>query len=121
MTGTAELAAVDLSLVDHHVHGILTGELDLAAIEAGLTESTAPPPPGTSAFDSQLGFAVRRWCAPLLELEAFVPPDEYVRRRLELGSTEVVTRFLTAAAVDAWLVDTGYQSDAVTTPDELGR
>jgi hypothetical protein len=119
VSGTAELAAVDLSLVDHHVHGILTGELDVAAIEAGLMESTAPPPAGTSAFDTQLGFAVRRWCAPVLDLEVFVPPDEYVRRRLELGSTEVATRFLAAAAVDAWLVDTGYQSDAVTTPGEL--
>jgi predicted TIM-barrel fold metal-dependent hydrolase len=119
VTGTADLAAVDLSLVDHHVHGILTGELDVAAIEAGLMESTAPPPPGTSAWDTQLGFAVRRWCAPVLDLEALVPPGDYVRRRLELGSAEVATRFLSAAAVDAWLVDTGYQSDAVTTPAEL--
>jgi uncharacterized protein len=119
VTGPADLAAVDLSLVDHHVHGIVTGELDVATIEAGLMESTAPAPPGTSAWDAQLGFAVRRWCAPVLDLEAFVAPGEYVRRRLELGSVEVATRFLTAAAVDAWLVDTGYQSDAVTTPDEL--
>ena len=119
MTGTADIAVADLSLVDHHVHGILTGELDVAAIESGLMESTSPPPPGTSAFDTQLGFAVRRWCAPMLDLEALVPPDEYVRRRLQLGSAEVARRFLRAAAVDAWIVDTGYQSDAVTTPAEL--
>jgi predicted TIM-barrel fold metal-dependent hydrolase len=110
-----------LALVDHHVHGILTGELDGAAIESGLMESTEPPPPGTSGFDTQLGFAVRRWCAPVLDLEPLAPSRDYVRRRLELGSTEAARRFLTAAAADTWLVDTGYQSDAVTTPDELAR
>jgi predicted TIM-barrel fold metal-dependent hydrolase len=119
VTTTADIAATDLALVDHHVHGILTGELDAAAIASGLMESTSPPPPGTSAFDTQLGFAIRRWCAPVLDLEPLAPADDYVRRRLELGSTEAARRFLTAAAVDTWLVDTGYQGDAVTTPDEL--
>jgi uncharacterized protein len=118
---TVPVTATDIALVDHHVHGILAGELDAAAIESGLMESTAPPPPGTSGFDTQLGFAVRRWCAPVLDLEPLVPAEEYVRRRLELGSTEAARRFLTAAAADIWLVDTGYQSDAVTTPDELAR
>jgi predicted TIM-barrel fold metal-dependent hydrolase len=119
VTDTANVAVADLALIDHHVHGILTGELDAGAIESGLMESTAPPPPGTSAFDTQLGVAVRRWCSSLLDLEPLAPADDYVRRRLELGSTEVARRFLTAAAVNTWLVDTGYQSDAVTTPDEL--
>ena len=109
-----------LALVDHHVHGILAGELDEAAIHSGLMESTAPPPLGTSAFDTQLGFAVRRWCAPVLDLEPLAPADAYVRRRLELGSAEAARRFLTAAAA-TWIVDTGYQSDAVTAPDELAR
>jgi predicted TIM-barrel fold metal-dependent hydrolase len=108
-----------LALVDHHVHGILAGELDQAAIESGLMESSFLPPPGTSALDTQLGFGVRRWCAPVLDLEPLAPAEEYIRRRIELGSAEAARRFLTAAAADAWLVDTGYQSDAVTTPDEL--
>jgi hypothetical protein len=108
-----------LALVDHHVHGILAGELDQAAIESGLMESSFLPPPGTSALDTQLGFAVRRWCAPVLDLEPLAPAEEYIRRRIELGSAEAARRFLTAAAADAWLVDTGFQSDAVTTPDEL--
>jgi predicted TIM-barrel fold metal-dependent hydrolase len=111
--------APGLALIDHHVHGILAGELDAPGLESGLMESTAPPPPGTTAFDTQLGFAVRRWCAPVLDLDPLVPADEYVRRRLELGSTESARRFLTSAAADAWLVDTGYQSDALTTPAEL--
>jgi predicted TIM-barrel fold metal-dependent hydrolase len=121
MAQTVPDTATDVALVDHHVHGILSGELDATAIESGLMESTAPPPPGTSALDTQLGFAVRRWCAPVLDLEPLAPADDYVRRRLELGSTEAARRFLTGAAADTWLVDTGFQSDAVTTPDELAR
>ncbi len=108
-----------LPLVDHHVHGVLTAELDRPGIEALLTESNWPAPPGTTAFDSQLGFAIRRWCAPLLELDPLGPAEDYVRRRLELGSTEVSRRLLAAAGVGTWLVDTGYQSDAVTAPAEL--
>src|SRR5580704_5028871 len=111
--------AAGLLLIDHHVHGILSGELNAPDVESGLMESTAPAPPGTTAWDSQLGFTDRRWCAPVLDLDPLVPAHEYVRRRLELGSTESARRLLTAAAVDTWLVDTGYQSDALTTPDEL--
>jgi uncharacterized protein len=108
-------------LIDHHVHGVVTGELDHEGIEALLSESSAPPPQGTTAFDSQLGFAIRRWCGPLLDLEPLAPAADYVLRRMELGSLEVTRRMLTAARVDAWLVDTGYQSDAVTGPGELAQ
>jgi hypothetical protein len=110
---------VELVLIDHHVHGVMRAELDRGGIEALLTESTAPPPAGTTAFDSQLGFAIRRWCAPLLDLEAHAPADDYLRRRAELGSAEVARRLLGCAAVATWLVDTGYHGDAVTTPGEL--
>ena len=65
--------ALPLPLIDHHVHGAVTGALDGPGVEALLTEAAWPPPPGTSMFDSQLGFAVRRWCAPLLDLEPSVP------------------------------------------------
>jgi uncharacterized protein len=110
-----------LRLVDHHVHGVLTGELDEQAVEAGLSESSSATPPGTSVFDSQLGFSVRRWCAPVLDLDPLVPPADYLRRRLELGSSEVSRRLLTAAGVGTWLVDTGYQSDAVASPGQLSE
>jgi uncharacterized protein len=110
-----------LALVDHHVHGVVTAEPDRADIESMLTEAVVPGPPGTTAFDTQLGFAVRRWCAPLLDLEPLAPAGAYVRRRLELGNAETARRLLTAARVDAWLVDTGYQRDAVTTPPELAE
>lgn len=108
-----------LPLVDHHVHGVVHGDLDKGAIEALLTESSAPPGGGTTAFDSQLGFAVRRWCAPVLDLEPHATAEAYVRRRQELGAVAVARRLLAGAGVAAWLVDSGYQTDAVTTPGEL--
>ncbi|HTS95751.1 MAG TPA: amidohydrolase family protein [Streptosporangiaceae bacterium] len=110
-----------LPLIDHHCHGVVAGPLDGPAVEALLSESPAAPPPGASAFDSQLGFAVRRWCAPLLDLEPSVPPGRYLERRAELGPDEVSRRLLRAAGVEAWLVDTGYQSDQVLTPAQLAE
>jgi uncharacterized protein len=108
-----------LRLVDHHVHGVVTREVDQDGIEALLTESSSAAPPGTSVFDSQLGFAVRRWCAPVLDLDPLAPATDYIYRRLELGNTEASRRLLAAAGVGTWLVDTGYQSDAVSSPGEL--
>jgi predicted TIM-barrel fold metal-dependent hydrolase len=108
-----------LALVDHHVHGAAAGPLDGPGIEWMLTEAAAPAPPGTTMWDTPLGFAIRRWCAPLLDLEASVPAPQYVARRAELGPDEVNRRFLMAARVDAWLVDTGYLTDQVMTPGQL--
>jgi predicted TIM-barrel fold metal-dependent hydrolase len=100
---------------------VVTHALDGPGLEALLTEAPGPPPPGTSMFDSPLGFAVRRWCAPLLDLEASAPAGRYLERRAELGADEVNRRLLRAADVDAWLVDTGYQSDEVVTPQQLAQ
>jgi predicted TIM-barrel fold metal-dependent hydrolase len=115
MTGAAP------RLIDHHVHGVVTSDLDQPGVEALLTEALDPPAPGTSMFDSPLGFAVRRWCAPLLDLEPSAPAGEYASRRAELGTAEVNRRFLRAAEVDAWLVDTGYQADRILTPAQLAE
>jgi uncharacterized protein len=115
------MAAERLALIDHHCHGVVTHALDGPGLEALLTEAPGPPPPGTSMFDSPLGFAVRRWCAPVLDLEASAPAGRYLERRAELGADEVNRRLLRAADVDAWLVDTGYQSAEVVTPDELAQ
>ncbi|GIE98871.1 amidohydrolase family protein [Paractinoplanes rishiriensis] len=99
-----------MRLIDHHCHGAVTGPLDRAAFEALLTESDRPPPPGCSGFDSQLGFAVRRWCAPVLGLEAHCDPGDYLDRRAELGPDEVNRRLLRAAEVEVFLVDSGYRA-----------
>jgi predicted TIM-barrel fold metal-dependent hydrolase len=109
-----------VTLIDHHVHGVVTGDLDRAEFEALLSEGgAAAVPAGASMFDSQLGFAVRRWCASVLDLEPFAAADEYLTRRSELGAAEITRRFLRAAEVGLWLVDTGYRPGQVTTPDEL--
>jgi hypothetical protein len=106
-----------LSLVDHHVHGALRGAVDRPTFESMITEGPRPHSAGT-AFDSQVGFAIRRWCAPLLDLPAHAPPDEYWARRSELGQEEVNRRLLGAAGTATYLIETGYLGDAVLTPEE---
>ncbi|GJF23804.1 MULTISPECIES: amidohydrolase family protein [Streptomyces] len=109
------LAALDL--VDHHCHGAVVDDLDRAGFESLLTEGEAWP--GVSAFDSPVGLAVRRHCAPLLDLPRHASPDAYLARRSELGAAEVNRRFLRAAGADVFCVDTGYAPHRVTTPAGL--
>ncbi len=116
---TAELEP--LSLIDHHVHGVVTAELDRAGFEDLISEASGPPAAGTSSFDSQLGFTIRRWCAPVLGLEPSAPAEDYLRRRAELGAAEVNKRLLTASRVTRWLVDTGFRSEQITTPEQMVR
>jgi uncharacterized protein len=103
----------ELRLVDHHCHGVVPTDLDRAGFEAFISESFRPPPSGTSHFESPIGLAIRRWCAPVLGLEPFASPDDYVARRLELGADEVARRFLREAGLGALLIDTGFRSDEV--------
>jgi predicted TIM-barrel fold metal-dependent hydrolase len=110
-------AAVEaLPLVDHHVHGAATAPLDVAALAAGLTESSFPAAPGTTYLDSQLGFAVRRWCAPVLDLPPHTDAATYVARRSELGVEEITRRLLTASGIGYFLVETGYRADEILAP-----
>jgi uncharacterized protein len=115
------MTADRLALIDHHCHGAVAAALDRPGVEALLTEAPGPPPQGTSMFDSPLGFAVRRWCAPVLDLEPSVPADRYLQRRAELGPDEVNRRLLRAAGVQAWLLDTGYRAGQVLTPDQMAQ
>ncbi len=107
---------VDLPLIDHHCHGVVPSDLDLATFEALMSESYKPPPPGTSQFDKPLGLVVRRWCAPLLDLEPFCSGEDYVERRRALGAEEVNKRLLRACGLESLLVDTGHRSDDIATP-----
>ncbi|MFI6805136.1 amidohydrolase family protein [Streptomyces luteogriseus] len=108
-----------LRLVDHHCHGTVTADLGRDAFESLLTEGEAWP--GISPFDSPVGVAVRRHCAPLLDLPRHAPAGEYLARRAELGRREVQRRFLRAAGTDVFCVDTGYAPDALTTPREIAE
>jgi hypothetical protein len=108
-----------LRLVDHHVHGAAAADLDRVAFEDGLSESAWPAPEGTTWLDSQLGFAVRRWCAPVLDLPPHAEPHVYLERRRLLGAQEVNRRLLAASGVAWFLVETGYRADETLAPEDM--
>lgn len=116
--GVADWVAA-LPLIDHHVHGVVPGDVDRSSFEELITESDRGPAQGTTVFDSQLGFAVRRWCAPILDLEPFADPDDYLRRRGQLGAAEVNRRLLRAAGFEALLLDTGHLPELILAPDQM--
>jgi predicted TIM-barrel fold metal-dependent hydrolase len=108
MTGDGLLDGV--RLVDHHCHGVVGAALDRDRFELLTTESTWPAPAGCTALDSQLGFAIRRWCAPVIGLEPHASVGDYLAQRARLGVDEVNRRLLGAAGVATFLVDGGYQA-----------
>jgi predicted TIM-barrel fold metal-dependent hydrolase len=112
-----------LPLVDHHCHGVVRRELSAAEFGTLMSEGHGPDPADgglTSGFyDSQLGFALRRWCPPVLDLPAHATVADYLGRRAELGPDEVNRRFLRAAGLDALCVDTGYVPEPVLSPVEM--
>ncbi|WP_326831714.1 amidohydrolase family protein [Arthrobacter sp. BL-252-APC-1A] len=107
-------------LIDHHCHGVMARPLQRAEFEDLATESSWPGPAGTTFFDTQLGFAIRRWCAPVLGLEAHVSPEDYLARRAELGADAVNSLLLSAANLDTVLVETGYRGEEITSPEQTG-
>ena len=98
----------ELRLIDHHCHGVIRADVDRVEFEANISESSAPPPAGTTRFDTQVGFAIRGRCAPLLDLEPFASPEQYLARRNELGADEVNTRLLRAANLHTLGIETGH-------------
>ena len=106
-------AVGNIALVDHHAHPVLGSNLSRAIFEELITESDRAAPAGTSRFDSQLGIAVRRWCAPVLGLPPDTSPDEYLARRAELGPDEATRLLLRASGTACFLVDTGYVLDGM--------
>jgi uncharacterized protein len=112
-------APVELGpLIDHHCHGLILDDLDRASFEALMNEASAASPLGTTFFDSMLGLAIRRWCAPVLGLEAHASAEHYLVRRRELGGK--ATRQLVAeAGIETFLVDTGLNADQLCSPADL--
>ncbi|WP_281966269.1 amidohydrolase family protein [Serinicoccus marinus] len=110
----------DLPLVDHHCHGALEATLGRARFEDLITESDAPAPAGTTFFDTQLGFAIRRHCAPVLDLPPFAAPEDYLARRAELGP-EASRRLLRASGISDYVVETGHKADEILDPAQMGE
>ncbi|MFE3291248.1 amidohydrolase family protein [Rhodococcus sp. NPDC059234] len=108
-----------IGLVDHHCHGVLRDPLDRAGFESWLCEADGPGRWHGSLFDTQVGLAVRRFCAAPLGLAPHAGADTYLARRVELGPDEVARRLLRGAGISEFLVDTGFRADGLTTPDEL--
>jgi predicted TIM-barrel fold metal-dependent hydrolase len=107
--------ADDVTLVDQHCHGVATMDVDP---REWLSEAkTARRHP----FRSLLGLALRRWCAPVLDLPAHAAAEEYLWRRAELGWHEVSRRLLRAAGVRHWFLDTGYAPGPVTAPAHMAE
>ncbi len=84
-----------------------------------MSESYRPCPPGTSQFDKPLGLVVRRFCAPLLDLEPLCSGADYVARRRELGAAEVNRRLLRACGLDQLLIDSGHRGDDIASVAEM--
>ncbi|MDT5080149.1 MAG: uncharacterized protein QOJ80_4786 [Mycobacterium sp.] len=111
-----------IALIDHHVHGTFDEPVDRAGFEAAINEgSTDPVPSFMTQFDSPLGLSIRRWCAPLLGLDALATADDYWARRSECTPDEIATIMLPAARVSRWVVDTGFKGDLITTPEQLTK
>jgi predicted TIM-barrel fold metal-dependent hydrolase len=113
-------AIEELRLVDQHVHSVLPGAVGRPEFERLLTESDQPPPAGTTQFDSQLGFALRRWCGPVLGVDPAAPPDAYVARRALFPGTEASAKLLSAAGCGWLLVDTGFTEPGSASLADLG-
>jgi hypothetical protein len=102
---------------------VILRDADQDTLESMLNEGSAlnmNTGPGGSVFDSQAGFAFRRWCPPVLGLPPHAELPDYVLRRAELGVGEVNKRFLVATGTSAICVDTGYIPEPITSPAELG-
>ncbi|HZA09995.1 MAG TPA: amidohydrolase family protein [Mycobacterium sp.] len=113
MTVAAGLAKhiAEVRLIDHHMHGCWVTSGDRARFENALNEAnTEPVADFDSPFDTQLGFAVRAHCAPLLDLPRHADPSAYWQRRSGFDEQELARLFLPAAGVSDWLVDTGWSA-----------
>ena len=96
-------------LIDHHMHGCWLRGGDRRRFENALNEANVEPLAGfDSAFDTQIGFAVRAHCAPLLGLARHSNAEDYWNRRSELTEDALAALFLSEANVSDWLVDTGF-------------
>lgn len=115
-----------LPLIDHHVHGTLLPPLERGEFESFLTESAEPIPAWMTQFDSQVGFAVRKYCAPVFGLPEHADADAYWHARSSRAPEEV-SRVLLAASgiaesvVDSGVIQTGHSERSLTTLDEFAE
>lgn len=115
-SGPASNFLADLSLVDHHVHGVIRENPTLESFTHMITESDRTPTSLAEAMNTQVGFATRRWVAPLLDLEPSVGAAEYFERRIELGAEEVNRRLLRESGIGHYFIETGLLGTEIHDP-----
>jgi hypothetical protein len=108
-----------LALVDHHVHGVVRENPSLESFLNMITESDRTPSSIDDAFNTQIGFATRRWAAPILGMPAHVSPFEYFQGRISLGANEVNKRLLAAANIEQYFIESGYRGDEIYSVDGM--
>ncbi|TAL13148.1 MAG: amidohydrolase [Chloroflexota bacterium] len=108
-------------MVDHHVHSVVVGPVEPGDFVALVCESDRRSAAQAAGLDTQVGIAIRRWCAPLLGLPAGIAGDDYLDYRRGLTNEAAAARLLPSAGFDALLVDTGYQANRLVATAEFGR
>lgn len=122
MTANAELAhAIDaMPLVDHHAHSLLRPPLAERDLLDALTQAEHATD-RTAIFDSQLGFALRRFCAPALGLPPFADAADYLAARERLGFDEATRRLLRASGIRTYLIDDGHAPERLLSDAQLAE
>ncbi|MEU7993442.1 amidohydrolase family protein [Rothia amarae] len=110
-----------IALIDHHCHGVVEHHLSRPEFELMITESHWGAIAGTTIFDSQLGFAIRRWCAPVLGLEPFISAEEYISHRNEMEPAHVNELFLQQSEISHYLIETGHLGTEILSTSEMAH
>jgi predicted TIM-barrel fold metal-dependent hydrolase len=116
-TEFTELAAT-VPLVDHHCHGVSQAPVTAEVFEDLGTESDSPQPDGFNVFDSPVGVAIRAECAARLGLPRHASSADYLAGRAALGEEQATARLLTGTGISRYIVETGYRSDDILSPEE---
>ncbi len=120
---SAEVNALlaETPLIDHHVHSVVRGTVEPDAFVAMVCESNRPGAADAAGLDTQVGFAIRRWCTPLLGLPPGISAAGYLDHRRAMDNEAVAALLLPEAGVEHLLVDTGYRAEELLSPDRLGQ
>ncbi len=110
-----------LPLLDHHVHGVFKSDPTVEQFANMITESDRQPKSLELAMNSQVGFATRKWCSPLIDLPAHADAQAYFDRRMQLGAEEVNRRMLKASGITYSLIETGYRGDEIHGPAAMAQ
>lgn len=112
-------AADQVLLVDHHCHGVMSGDIDGTEFRLLATESDVLSDPGLETLDHQFGLAIRALCAPQIGLPAHSSIDAYLARRAEVGAAAVTRQLIDRTKSKALLLDTGFTASPVMSPHEM--